>query len=83
MRSVARIISWIDRGYDDGVATSNKTLGLIISVLGLLALSIDMGAIRWAVIILAALVLALSGWRMLLSFRRLMAAESRGKRRKA
>jgi hypothetical protein len=82
MSIFSRAVQWIDRGYDNGVATSNLVLGLIIALIGLMALSVGSPTIRWAAFGLAGVLAALFGWRMLLSFRRLVEATGRRKNRK-
>ena len=70
MRTLARVILWVDRGYEDGVARSNMTIGVILAVFGSVALTVENREIQWALASLAGAILILFGWRMLLSFRR-------------
>jgi threonine/homoserine/homoserine lactone efflux protein len=76
-----KLLDKIDRGYDDGVATSNFLMGVIICALGLVALSVEAEWLQSTLAVLAGLVFVLFGWRMILSFRRQTAAADRKKSR--
>jgi hypothetical protein len=65
-----RLIRWIDRGYADGIATSNMALSLTLSVLGLIALSVESPTARWSLGLIAVGIFAVFGWRMAVSLRR-------------
>lgn len=79
MRTLARVLRWIDHGYRDGVASSNMALGTTLSLIGLVTLSVDHPAVRWPLFGLAGAIFALFGWRMLLSLRRQADASDRRK----
>ena len=81
MQTLARIIRWIDKGYADGVATSNYVMGMAMAIMGLVALVVDNRLIRYAAIGMAILTFVLFGWRMILSFRRLAEASDRQRRK--
>jgi len=80
MQTLSRIIRLIDKGYDDGAATSNYVMGVTVSIAGLVALSADNPAIRGSALAFAILVVALFGWRMVASFRRPADIRKRRKR---
>ena len=69
----------IDRGYDDGVATSNMVMGLAVVILGLVALNVEAEWLQTLCAVAAAFVFVIFAWRMILSFRR--QAESADRRR--
>ena len=56
-------------------------MGVIVSVTGLIALSVDIAVVRYLAVALALAIFALFGWRMILSFRRMAAASDRRKSR--
>lgn len=82
MRAAKRIVEWIDRGYDEAVARSNYAMGLLLSVCGLLAWSVDNRFARTIILFIAASVFILFGWRMILSFRRRAAASAKRMKRR-
>ena len=79
--SLARVIAWIDQGYDDGIATSNQLLGVVVSVVLLGALVVGGGPLSAVFVGLAIAVSAFFGWRMSLSFKRQADASDRRKKR--
>ena len=79
MNVIARIIAWIDQGYDNAAGRSNYAMGLIISVTGLLALAVNIFLIKMLLATFAASVGVLFGWRMMLWFRRRASRSDRKK----
>lgn len=79
--TISRIISWIDRGYDDGVARSNYAMGLALTIIGLAALNVESVAARISFAILAVLIAMVFAWRMAAWFRRLGRRADRRNRR--
>jgi len=79
MSIIARIIGWIDQGYDNEAGRSNYAMGVIISITGLLALAVDIFLVKMVLAAFAASVAILFGWRMILWFRRLARKSDRQK----
>ena len=79
--SLRGILATVDRGHDDGIATSNKVMGMIGVVLGLVALNVEAEWLQTASVIGAAFVLVIFAWRMILSFRRQAEAADRRRSR--
>jgi len=71
MNIFSEIISWIDKGYDDGVARSNSVMGLALAIIGLAALNVESATARVAFAILAVVIALMFAWRMAAWFLRL------------
>lgn len=74
------LISWIDSGYREGAKRSNAAMGLLLAMIGLVALSVDSAVFRISAIAVAVFIFALFGWRMIVVFREMATAEDRRKK---